>query len=160
MAAPRSLPSSDVLRQLREKGMTYEEIGEQYGVTKGAVYWQLSNAGAVKARPDHSKYLPWTVKSEHTHAKPANMLRLHSRREQGDAIPEVKARMLDKWLSELEAADVVVCYSRDMGPNPASPSTGGFYYSRRRPEDGDGLIRPSDSDTGTFPRIVDPSGKR
>jgi hypothetical protein len=158
MPAPRQLPSSDVLRKLRAQGKTYEEIGDMYGVTKGAVYWQLRDAGLAKARPDHSKYLPWKLKTEHAHAKPATMLRLHSRREQGDKIPDVKARMLDKWLNDIKAADVVVCYRRDMAPNPASP-TGGFYYSKRRPEDGENIVRV-ESETGTLPRIQDPSGTR
>jgi hypothetical protein len=160
MPAPRQLPTSDVLRSLRSQGKTYEEIGEMYGVTKGAVYWQLRDAGLAKARPDHSKYIPWKVKTEHAHAKPVTMLRLHSRREQGDTIPEVKARMLDKWLAEIKEADVVVCYDRNMAPNPASP-WGGFYYSKRRPEDGDSLVRVEQSgDTESIPRVVDPSGSR
>jgi hypothetical protein len=160
MPAPRQLPTSDVLRQLREKGKTYEEIAELYGVTKGAVYWQLRDAGLAKARPDHSKYIPWTIKTEHAHAKPATMLRLHSRREQGDTIPAVKARMLDKWLAEIREANVVVCYDRTMAPNPAS-TTGGFYYSKRRPEDGDSLVRDGKpGDTESIPRVVDPSGSR
>jgi hypothetical protein len=160
MPAPRQLPSSDVLRALREKGKTYEEIAAIYGVTKGAVYWQLRDAGLAKPRPDHSKYIPWTIKTEHAHAKPVTMLRLHSRREQGGTIPGVKAKMLDKWLAEIKEADVVVCYDRTMPPNPASP-TGGFYYSKRRPEDGDSIIRAGNDDsTGTIPKVVDPSGSR
>ncbi|MGW6571634.1 hypothetical protein ACWGAN_05585 [Streptomyces sp. NPDC054945] len=122
--------------------MTYDQIAEQYGVTKGAVYWQLSAAGQTKARPDHKRFIPWTVKAEHAHARPAMMLRLLSRQEAGDeTIPAVKVRMLTKWLGEVREADVVVCYDRTMPPNPASPSTGGFYYSKRRPEDGDNVIR-------------------
>jgi hypothetical protein len=160
MPAPRQLPTSDVLRQLRAQGKTYEEIGDMYGVTKGAVYWQLRDAGLAKTRPDHSKYIPWKIRTDHAHAKPATMLRLHSRREQGDTIPAVKARMLDKWLAEIKEADVVVCYDRDMSPSPASP-TGGFYYSKRRPEDGDSLVRAGKSgDTESIPKVVDPSGSR
>ncbi|MEU9058975.1 hypothetical protein AB0D13_08900 [Streptomyces sp. NPDC048430] len=123
--------------------MTYEEIGELYGVTKGAVYLQLRDAKISSVRPDHSKFIPWTVKTEHAQARPNGMLRLYSRREQGDTLPAVKARMLDKWLGEIKAANVVVCYHREMAPNPASP-TGGWYYSKRRPEDGDSLIRIDD----------------
>ncbi len=148
MAAPRKLPSRAVLLQLREGGLSYAQIADQYGVTEGAVYWQLRDAGAVKTRADHSKYLPWMVKTEHAHARPATVLRYLSRREHAekgmaDPLPEAKSRMVDKWLAEVKDADVVVCYSRDMPPNPASPKTGGFYYSKRRPEDGDNLIRCS-----------------
>ncbi|MBK3559331.1 hypothetical protein JHN55_22960 [Streptomyces sp. MBT56] len=123
--------------------MTYEEIGNLYGVTKGAVYLQLRDAKISKSRPDHSKYIPWTVRAEHAQARPNGMLRLYSRRAQGEELPAVKARMLDKWLAEIKAANVVVCYHREMVPNPASPA-GGWYYSKRRPEDGDNLIRVDD----------------
>ncbi|MFD3464843.1 hypothetical protein ACFWWM_00455 [Streptomyces sp. NPDC058682] len=148
-----------MLRSHRAKGLTYEQIAEQYGVTKGAVYWQLRDSGQVKARPSHKKYIPWVVKAEHAHARPVMMLRLLSRREQGDDIPDVKARMLDKWLGEIKDADVVVCYSRDMVPNPASPTTGGFYYSKRRPEDGDALIRyEAEGDTATPSKVEHHTG--
>jgi hypothetical protein len=143
MPAPRKLPDSGVLLKLREKGKTYAEIADEYGVTEGAVYWALRDAGGVKKRADHSKYLPWKVQTDHAHARPAVLLRYLSSREQGKAIPDAKHRQVDKWLEEIKAADVVVCYSRDMPPNPASPVTGGFYYSKRRPEDGEDIIRCS-----------------
>jgi hypothetical protein len=148
MPAPRKLPDNTVLLKLREKGMTYAEIAEQYNTTEGAVYWQLRDAGGVKTRPDHSKFLPWKVKSDHSHARPAVLLRYLSRREQGDKIPEAKDRQVTRWLEEMKEADVVVCYDRDMPPNPASPVAGGFYYSKRRPEDGTDIIRcaPEDAD--------------
>lgn len=147
MPAPRKLPSSDILRKHRYDGMTYEEIGELYDVSKGAVYLQLRDAKISKARPDHSKYIPWTVKAEHAQARPNGMLRLYSRREQGETLPAVKERMLDKWLGELKDANVVVCYHREQAPNPASPN-GGWYYSKRRPSDGDNLIRIDDEPPG------------
>jgi transcriptional regulator with XRE-family HTH domain len=148
-----------VLRSLRAKGLTYEEIGEKYGVTKGAVYLQLRDAKISKPRPDHSKYIPWTVKTEHAQARPNGMLRLYSRREQGETLPAVKERMLDKWLAEIKAADVVVCYHREQAPNPASPVTGGWYYSKRRPSDGDNLIRfEEESKQNDSTKVVDPSG--
>ncbi|MGW6535185.1 hypothetical protein ACWGBV_03000 [Streptomyces sp. NPDC055051] len=109
-------------------------------MTKGAVYLQLRDSKQTSKRPDHKKYIPWVVKTEHTQARPATLLRYFSRREQGDEIPAVKERMLDKWLAELKEANVVVCYNRDQVPNPAS-ATGGWYYSKRRPSDGNNLIR-------------------
>ncbi|MFF1776990.1 hypothetical protein [Streptomyces virginiae] len=140
--------------------MTYEQIAAQYGVTKGAVYWQLSAAGQTKQRPDHKRFIPWTVKAEHAHARPAMMLRLLSRQEAGDeTIPDVKVRMLGKWLKEVGEASVVVCYDRNMPPNPASPSTGGFYYSKRRPQDGDNIIRfepeGEQESAGDAPKVLD-----
>lgn len=145
MPAPRLLPDSGTLLQLRNQGWTYDDIASHYGVTKGAVYLQLKSARIAKDRPNYKRHIPWTVKVEHTHSHPATMLRLLGRREAGDPIPDVKRRMLDKWLRDIEEADVVVCYDPKQAANPASPS-GGFFYSRRRPEDGDSIIR--------FPKVA------
>lgn len=151
MPAPRKLPSNEVLIKLREQGWSYGRIAEEYDVTEGAVYWQLRDAGATRTRPDHSKYLPWKVKTEHAQARPAAMLRYLSRLELAEKgemapLPEPKERMVRKWLAEVKEAGVVVCYDREMPPNPASPKTGGFYYSKRRPADGDEIIRCSVED--------------
>jgi hypothetical protein len=54
--------------------------------------------------------------------------------------------MLDKWLRELREADVVVCYDATQPPNPASPTTGGWFYSRRQEADGESLIRFTDGE--------------
>ena len=165
MPAPRKLPSNEVLLKLREKGLSYADIASQYDVTEGAVYWQLRDAGATRQRADHSKYLPWKVKVEHAHTRPATLLRYLSRREhaengRAEPLPEPKERMVTKWLAEVKEAGVVVCYDREMPPNPASPKTGGFYYSKRRPEDGDSVIRcaPEDRDnTSKVSKAPDPS---
>ncbi len=164
MPAHKKLPTTDILLKHRRDGMTYEEIGKLYDATRGAVYLALRDASKTAVRPDHSKYIPWKVRTEHSQARPAMMLRLYSRREKGDQIPEVKERMLNKWLGEIKEANVVVCYNREQVPNPASP-TGGWYYSKRRPSDGDALIRVDDnpvkteaSNADAAPKVVDTSG--
>ncbi|MFE0648512.1 hypothetical protein ACFVZH_07995 [Streptomyces sp. NPDC059534] len=140
--------------------MTYDEIAEMYGVTRGAVYLQLRDSKQTSKRPDHSKYIPWTVKAGHAQARPNAMLRLFSRREQGETLPEVKERMLDKWLAEIKEADVVVCYNREQVPNPAS-NTGGWYYSKRRPSDGTNLIRVDpDADSEPVIKTPNPQGSK
>ncbi|MDG9711121.1 hypothetical protein [Streptomyces sp. DH10] len=137
MPAQKILPSSDVLKKHRQQDkMTYEQIAEKYGVTKGAVYLALQQAGLTGRRPSYKHLLPWTVAQAHANAHPALMLRVLGARQAKQEVPEVKLGMLERWLEEIKAADVVVCYDRDMPPNPASPSTGGFYYSKRRKEDG------------------------
>ena len=146
MPAPRQLPDRDVLLKLRQQGWTYNDIAAEYGVTKGAVYWQLQSANATKARPNYKHLIPWTVRSEHQHSHPAMMLRLLGRRQAEQDIPPVKERMLDKWLRELEEAQVVVCYHPEMPPNPASPKSGGWYYATRKPSDGASLIRYNPDD--------------
>lgn len=141
MAAPRILPTSDVLIGLRQQGWTYDDIANEYGVTKGAVYLQLRQAKQVKDRPRYEQLIPWTVRTVHASAAPALMLRLYGRREAGRKIPAVKERMLDRWLEEIKAQNVVVDYDPDYPPNPANPTTGGWHYRRRTKADGDSLIR-------------------
>jgi hypothetical protein len=142
MAAPRLLPDRTTLERLRRNGATYKAIAEQYGVSETAVYFQLKQAGIAKDRTvTHKGLIPWTVRGEHHHTHPALMLRTLSRRAQGlENAPERDA-MLNKWLGEMKEANAVVCYDPDMGPNPASPVTGGWFYMKRRPSDGDSLIR-------------------
>lgn len=146
MPAPRVLPDNEELLQLRQAGLTYDEIATRFGVTKGAVYLQLRRVKATGTRPTYKHLLPWRVKAEHTHAHPAMMLRLLARRQNGEELPDAKARLLDKWLHDVSEADVVVCYEPDFPPNDASPTSGGFYYSRRREGDGDALIRHPDAE--------------
>lgn len=141
MPAPRLLPDNDVLIKLREQGWSYEDIAQEYGVTKGAVYLRLRQAKATHERPDYSYLIPWTVRVEHAHARPAQMLRALGRRKSGQENPPAKERMLNRWLKEIEEAQVVVDYDPEYPPNPANPKNGGWHYRRRRPEDGDSLVR-------------------
>jgi transposase-like protein len=142
VAAPRLLPDKATLARERRQGDTYATIAERYGVSEAAVYQALRNHGLVKeARADHSALIPWTVKADHQHTHPALMLRTLSRRRQGLENPAKRDAMLDRWLDGLEANKVVVCYDPAMGPNPASPHKGGFFYMARKRSDGDNLIR-------------------
>lgn len=144
MPAPRQLPDNSVLVGLRRDGMKYAEIAKAYGVSEAAVYLRLRQANATKRQPSYKHLLPWSVKRSHTFAYPAQMLRLLGRREKGDVLAQPQERMLDRWLREIEEAQVVVCYNQDMPPNPASSKVGGFYYKRRRPEDRGSIIREHD----------------
>lgn len=142
MAAPRLLPDKTTLTRLRREGVTYREIAERYGVTEAAVYLRLKADGLAKDREvSHKELIPWTVKYEHHHAHPVLMLRTLSRERQGLPVTPSRKAMLDRWMADLEEADVVVCYDPDMWPNPASPVTGGWFYMRRRKADGDSVIR-------------------
>jgi hypothetical protein len=143
MPAQRQLPTIDVLLKHRERGMSYDEIAELYGVTKGAVYLQLRDAGRTKQRPDNSHLMPaGGVATQHQHAHPAMMLRVQGRLDRGEKdIPPVKIRQLHKWLRELEEKNLILDYHQDCPPNPGSPKTGGWFYSQRKPSDGDRLMR-------------------
>jgi hypothetical protein len=145
MPAPRILPPSDVLLQMRNSGHTYEDIANEFGVSKGAVYLQLRQARATDKRPSYKHLIPWTVRTDHAHAHPVTMLRLLGRRQKGETLPPVKSRLLDKWLEGMAENGLVLCYHPDAPPNPASRSTGGFYYKRREESDGDSLVRAEDS---------------
>lgn len=146
MPRPRQLPDLDILVSHRRDGWSYQDIADEYGVTVGAVYLQLKQAKATKARPSYKHLIPWKVKTEHAHSHPAMMLRLLGRTQTHglESLPEVKQRLLTKWLKEMEEANVVVCYHPDQPPNRASPRTGGFYYKRRRSTDGTSLVREHD----------------
>ncbi|MER7445003.1 hypothetical protein [Micromonospora avicenniae] len=140
MPAPRVLPEINVLKALRSQGWTYGDIAAEYGVSEQGVYMAMRRANATRKTPGHKDLIPWRVRREHAHAFPATCLRLLSRESKGEILPPVKKRLLDKWLRDIREANVVVCYDPEQPPNPAS-KVGGFYYSRRRPEDGDSLIR-------------------
>lgn len=156
MAAPRKLPDKTTLERLRRQGATYKDIAERYDVTEAAVYLRLKADGLSKDRKvSHKELMPWSIKAEHAHAHVALMLRLLSRRQQGLGNSPVRERMLDKWLGEVEAANVVVCYDPNMGKNPASP-TGGWFYMRRTRKDGVSIIRYAAPGKG-LPKGYDPS---
>ena len=59
MPAPRLLPDNDVLINLRDHHhMSYQEIADRYGVTKGAVYLRMKQANHTRPRPDHGAAPP------------------------------------------------------------------------------------------------------
>lgn len=140
MPAPKILPGDIELRHLVQRGWTYREIAEFYGVTESAVYLRLRNAGLTRKNISHLKNLPWKVEARHRFAYPMQMLRILGQLRAGRELSEPKRRMLDRWLEGMRQHNVVLCYDPDMPPNPAS-KPGGFYYSRRRPEDGDSIWR-------------------
>lgn len=143
MPAERRLPTIDVLVKHRERGMSYDEIADLYGVTKGAVYLQMRDAGRTSKRPDNSHLMPaGGVATKHQHAHPAMMLRIQGRVDRDESgIPPVKLRQLDKWLRELAEQKLILDYHPDCPPNPASPKTGGWFYPPREKSDGDRLMR-------------------
>lgn len=142
MAAPRKLPDTTTLERLRRNGATYKDIAEQFDVTETAVYLRLKAEGLTEERKvSHSELIPWKVKIEHQHDHPALMLRCLSRRRQGLGNSAARDSMLDLWLDQVEAASVVVMYDPDAPANPASPVHGGWFYARRKPSDGDSIIR-------------------
>jgi hypothetical protein len=89
-----------------------------FGVHKSAVYQAMRRAGLTKegSRIDHKDTIPWTIRTEHRYDWPAEALRLLGRVRKGDtSIPEVKQRMLMRWLTELSERGEVVTYDPDEG---------------------------------------------
>jgi hypothetical protein len=140
MVAPSKLPDVEVLIKLKNDH-SYQQIADMFGVHQSAVYQKLRNTRAVKPRANHSELIPWYVSKKHDSARPVRMLRLLGRRQKGEELRKVPGQQLDKWLRELNEADVVVCYDPNYPPNPASELTGGFYYEPRTRDDGDNVIR-------------------
>jgi hypothetical protein len=142
---PRVLPPDEQLLKMRED-KTYDEIAGIYGVTKSAVAWRFKAMGRTREQPSYKHIRPWRVRAEHEHAHPSLMLRLYGRREAGRDLTPAQERMLDRWLQEVRAADVVIGYDPEFPPNPASPKTGGWFYVKRRKGLDLHLIREPDAD--------------
>lgn len=135
MARPRILPDAPELSKLRREGKTYQDIATMYGVTRAAVHVALERSHLIeKPRPRYQGAIPWEVKAEHSSKWPIVQLRRHARREAGGTLTDRETRFLDNWLAKLAEADAVVGYHPDHG----------FYYTARRPEDGEGLVRKPD----------------
>lgn len=139
MAAPRLLPSDATLAKWRTEGLTLKQIAERIEreqgivVSIGSVASALSRAG-LTARVRYPEHIPWTpIKVAHNKAYPLSMLRLLAKRDHGERLTADQEKRLQAWLERLRQEDAVVLYKYD--------SEHGFYYVRRKPEDGDGFIR-------------------
>lgn len=139
MGRPRILPDADELGTLIRAGKTYQEIADQYGVTKAAVHVALTRSNLIRnPRPRYDDIIPWVVKAEHSNGYPLAMLRLEARRVRGKQLSDEKLRYLENWKRRLKAANAVVGYHPDL-PD-------GFYYTEARPGIDTGLIRvPQDT---------------
>ena len=139
MAAPRLLPSDATLARWRTEGLTLKQIAERIEreqgivVSIGSVASALSRAG-LTSRVRYPEHIPWTpIKVAHNKAYPLSMLRLLAKRDYGERLTADQEKRLQAWTERLRQEDAVVLYKYD--------SEHGFYYVRRRPEDGDGFIR-------------------
>ena len=129
------LPSDEVLKALIERGMTYREVGEQYGTTGEAVAKRAREGGFSRSlnKPSHKQVMPWKVKANHQRGKIAALLRDYSRREQGMKVQSQKA--LADFDAYMEGDNqwgipLSVHYSYD--------DPDGFWFEPRQP--GEGLI--------------------
>lgn len=138
MARPNILPGKAELKKLRAKGLTYQQIGDMYGVTRSAVHLALARHDLIEQeRPRYEEEIPWQIAPEHRTSYALQMLRLAARARRGDPkLSEKQRRSVASWLRRLELHDAVVGYSPDLDD--------GFYYVARRPGRDSGLIREPD----------------
>lgn len=135
-----SVPSKDELRRLLDQGMTHQAIADYVYETTGERVGRVAVSSAVSRhalnatprRPRYDRYIPWRVVGKHQKRYAARMLRLYSRRELGQRLPEVDARKLDSWLATMDADGVVVTYRPQLAE--------GFVYVDRTKVQTDGPI--------------------
>lgn len=142
MPAPRYLPSDTELRRhVSVDRMTYKQIGELYGVSEQAVYRKMNAMNATTPRPDYSEIIPYRIATRHQKAMPMRHLRAFARQRTGLEVNPDELRRMNVWIEMLTENDLVVCYDPEYPPNEAS-AAGGWHYEKRKPSDGDHLVRP------------------
>lgn len=114
MPRPKTLPDTAELVRLRDGGMSYGEIAEQYGVTKGAVFLRMRNAGETGTAKKYD-VIPWRVAKEHDKAHPLTMLRLWARAQAGGDLTDAQRSRAERWAADLRDRDVVIHYDRQHG---------------------------------------------
>lgn len=142
MTRPLVPDKTQMQRYLRRR-LTQQQIADAWEADSGlrasrsAIAMAISRYGlqSNKPRPRYEDTLPWRVSQEHQNNFNAKMLRLESRRRRGDKLDAADASQLDHWKLKLERREAVVAYVCD------TPE--GFFWVRRRPSDGDNLIRES-----------------
>ncbi len=131
----------DGLTQEQMRDRFLEEFGEPR--TRSAISVAMVRHGVkppkANRKPDHSEYLPWSVKKAHQNRYEARMLRALSNTKKGVAIPVAESKRLAAWLSSLQEQNAVVHYDRD--------TEQGFWLYPREDADGKGYIHVRGIDT-------------
>lgn len=139
MPTVRKLPDSTTLLRLRRQGFTQKEIAETYGASESAVWKALMRAGFIEPTITYKDILPWDIAKEHKATAIMERFRSIVKQRKKATLRPDEQIMLDNWLADLEANNLVVNYHPEAPANSAS-SKGGFYYVPRTPED-DWIIR-------------------
>lgn len=136
------VPDKTQMRKYLEKGLTQQQIVEQYEADTG-IRVARSAIGLAIARYDlqsavprkrYSELIPWPLMQEHRQHRDVKMLRLESRRRQGLDVSEPELRRLENWLEALADADAVVMYHPD--------TEQGFWWVPREKRDTDIIRQP------------------
>jgi hypothetical protein len=125
--------SNDRVAALLQAGRTVEELAEEWGVQPQTVRKASRAAGHVLGYENFT-ILPIRVAGPRAHAPAARGLRFLARIRAGETLPPVNQVTFENWKKERDAMNEVVEYREDYPPNPASPTYGGWYYAKRRPD--------------------------
>lgn len=139
MPAVRKLPDSTTLRRLRSQGWRLKDIADTYDVTEAAVWKALERAGYTVPQPTVQDIIPWDVADEHKATAIMERFRSIVKQQKGAQLRPEEEHLLNRWLHELTANNVVVDYHPEAPPNAASRK-GGFYYTERTDQD-DWIVR-------------------
>lgn len=132
---------TETLTKYIDKGLTYEQMAEEWFKTHGTRRQPVSFAAAAarrglkgpRARPRYENEIPWRLRAAHGTAFEARMLRLLGRRNAGVEMSGEDNKRLDSFLRKLDNMSAVVHYD---------PETDrGFFFVAREPQDGDGYVR-------------------
>lgn len=111
-------PEPEVLRQLRESGLTQQQIADKYDVSRQAVQYWLRAAGEPPSRRPRSHkrdVLPWTVRGEDHRDSIARALRFWNRHRHGEQLSEGNEREMRHLIDYLDETQTVVDYDRARG---------------------------------------------
>lgn len=131
MSAIRKLPDATTLVRLRRNGWTLDQIAEEYGVTRTAVWKALERSGNTNPLPSYKDLVPWKVEQEHRGTAAMARIRSLVKQQQGVPLREGEAKLLKEWLAGMEDAGVILNYHPE-APSNAASTKGGFYFSPRQ----------------------------
>jgi hypothetical protein len=125
--------SDDKVAALLKSGRDAKELAEEWGVQPQTVR-KAANAAGWRPGNSNLTLLPFRLSGPRTFAPAArNLRRLERLKQEGD-LPEEDRVRLKNWRAERDKTGTVVEYREDEPPNPASPTHGGWYYAKRRPD--------------------------
>jgi hypothetical protein len=144
MPAIRKLPDSTTLRRLRTQGHTQKDIADAYGASESAVWKALQRAGYTDPQMTYKDILPWEIEEAHKATAVMERFRSIVKQKKGAPLRPDEEVLLNRWLGDLEANNMVVNYHPAAPANSAS-TKGGFYYVPKGVEDDWIIRRPTPS---------------
>lgn len=141
MANRKVTPSKNDLERYLERGLTHQQIAEEWEketgekVARSSISVACHRYGLSDARHRYTDTIPWKLRGDDLKAYPVRMLRLLGRRRLGELLTDEEARRLDSWLALLDRENAVVAWDPDSEP--------AVFYTDREPADpADIPIRP------------------